>query len=145
LCRRQGGVPPLRSNALRYSWVFLRPWPRDARSWSSSRTPSLRWSPCAVSSYSWGRFSPWTAVARWALGLPGILSTPFTFGLCPHVWSGVRRRLPTTTTCLSRLPWADAHGCLATFCGNVQTLPPQRTGVSCSRTPHTAATASWTC
>jgi hypothetical protein len=30
------------------------------------------------------------------------------------------------------------------FCGSVQTLPPRRTGVSCSRTPHTADTASWT-
>jgi hypothetical protein len=31
------------------------------------------------------------------------------------------------------------------FCGSVQMLPPRRTGVSCSRTPHTADTASWTC
>jgi hypothetical protein len=73
LCRLRGGVPPLRSSASRYSWASLRPWPRGARSWSSSRTPSLRWSPCAVLSYGRGRFSPWTAVALlgpWLAGDP---------------------------------------------------------------------------
>jgi hypothetical protein len=135
--------PPPRSSALRYSWASLRPWPKDARSWLSSRTPSLWWSPCSVSSFGRGRYSPWTAVVLWAPGLLGTQSALFTSGSCPPAWSGARRRLLTTLLCLSRLPWAGTHRHLAIFCVNGQTLRPRRTGVSCSRTPHTADIASW--
>jgi hypothetical protein len=118
---------------------------KGARSWLSSRTPSLRWSPCSVWSCGRGRSSPLTAVALWAPGLLGTLSALYTSGSCPPIWSGVRRRLLTTWSCLSRLLWAGARGRLAIFCVNVLTLRPPRTGASCSRTPHTADIAFWIC
>jgi hypothetical protein len=124
-----GRRAPLRLSALRYSWVSLRPWPRSARSWSSSRTPSLRWSPCSVLSYGRGRYSPLTAVMLWAPGWPGTQSDPFTFGSCPPVWSGARRRLPMTLSCLSRLPWADTCRHLAISCISMQMLRPLRTSL----------------
>jgi hypothetical protein len=78
-----GRCAPLRSSTLRYSWVSLRPWPRDARSWLSSRTPFPQWSPCSASSYGQGRSSPLTVVARLGHGLLGTQPALFTFGSCP--------------------------------------------------------------
>jgi hypothetical protein len=66
-------MPPLRSSALRYSWVSLRPWPRSARSWSSSRTPSLRWSPCSAVELQSGQIFSLDccrAVGPWLAGDP---------------------------------------------------------------------------